>query len=257
MELNLLESSAREIIDYSQKEAIKTRISGSLGYRLRCPEFGYLQLRNSRQIGDIDLVAYLKDKQKLEKLMEQIGYKINKELAGVPGLRRSVFYSCAHGFHCDIFYDTLDFCHTIDLRHRLEIDYPTIPLMELLLQKLQIIKINQKDIYDLQTLLRKHVVGNTDEQSINLAMLSNLCRNDWGLWQTVTINLSFLESLTLGDEQLSDDDKNIIKLRIDKILESVNLAPKTMLWKLRSLLGRKIRWYNEVEEINHQQEAGR
>ena len=37
-------------------------------------------------------------------------------------------------------------CHDIPFKDRLEIDYPTIPLAELLLEKMQIVQINEKDL---------------------------------------------------------------------------------------------------------------
>jgi hypothetical protein len=251
MDLQILLKNTQEIVRACKDRDIPVRVCGSFGFRLRCVGFEYLQTRAGRQINDLDFVAYMRDKQKLERLIGQMGYRINKELAGVPGLPRSVFYSPQGGFHCDFFYNTLFFCHTIDLTHRLEVDPLTIPLAELLLQKLQIVKINRKDIYDIQMLLCSHELGGVDGELINLDLLSDLCRNDWGLWQTVTTNLDLLRKITLTDDSLSARDRNFVLRRISKILESVNQARKTTRWRLRAVIGKKLSWYNEVEEIDH------
>jgi hypothetical protein len=49
--------------------------------------------------------------------------------------------------------------HIIEFKDRLEKDYPTIPLEELMLEKLQIVKINEKDIKDLIVLILEHEIG--------------------------------------------------------------------------------------------------
>ncbi|MCU0852943.1 MAG: hypothetical protein MUC90_06825 [Thermoplasmata archaeon] len=56
----------------------------------------------------------------------------------------------------EIFYDELAMNHTVPYKGRLEMDSPTTPAGELMLQKLQVVKINEKDIKDLIVLIRAH-----------------------------------------------------------------------------------------------------
>lgn len=63
-------------------------------------------------------------------------------------LEGEFFYDKQNGFSIDIFLDRLEMCHDIDFKGRLELDYPTIPLAEMLLEKLQIVQINEKDVKD-------------------------------------------------------------------------------------------------------------
>ena len=78
----------------------------------------------------------------------------------------------------DVFYDKLDFCHVIRWDGRLEVDSPTIPLAELLLEKMQIVKINEQDVVDTFMLLLEHPLGHTDAETINLARMARLCADD-------------------------------------------------------------------------------
>jgi hypothetical protein len=68
----------------------------------------------------------------------------------------------------------------------LELDYPTISLVDLLLEKMQIVRINEKDIIDTIMLLREHDVGSSDDETINIDYMAKTCKSDWGLWKTVT-----------------------------------------------------------------------
>jgi hypothetical protein len=48
------------------------------------------------------------------------------------------------------------------------VDSLTIPLAELLLEKMQIFQINEKDIIDTIMLLMEHPLGNSDHEVINI-----------------------------------------------------------------------------------------
>jgi len=65
----------------------------------------------------------------------------------------------------------------------------TVPLAELMLTKLQIIEVNEKDIRDMVLLLYGHDVADHDDDSVNGQRIAELCASDWGLWRTITGNL--------------------------------------------------------------------
>ena len=94
----------------------------------------------------------------------------------------------------DVFVGTFEMCHELPLDTRLELETQTLPLAELVLTKLQIVKLNQKDSYDLYSLLLTHEVANHDDEAINVAWIGELCGRDWGLYRTVQINLERLRT---------------------------------------------------------------
>ena len=73
-----------------------------------------------------------------------------------------------------MFYDELEFCHVIPLQGRLEDDRPTIPLAELLLSKLQIVRINEKDAVDACLILLDHELGSGNSEVIDLQRITAL-----------------------------------------------------------------------------------
>ena len=98
-----------------------------------------------------------------------------------PKANAAIFDKPEAGLHVDIFYEKLDFCHAIYWKDRLETDSPTIPLTELLLEKMQIVQINEKDIIDTIMLLLEHPLGDIDKETINMKLSPPLCADEWGL----------------------------------------------------------------------------
>ena len=55
----------------------------------------------------------------------------------------------------DVFFDKLDYCHEVNYDGRLELDPYSVSLADILLQKLQIWEINDKDLKDIEYLLHR------------------------------------------------------------------------------------------------------
>jgi len=149
----------------------------------------------------------------------------------------------------DVFFDRLEMCHTIDFMDQLEVDYPTISLANLLLEKMQIVQLNEKDAIDTVVLLREHDVGKVDDQTINLEYISRLLSKDWGFYYTVTTNLKRIRDEFLPSYDLSGEDKTDVEHKIDTLLERVEKKPKSLRWKMRARIGAKKKWYRDVEEL--------
>ena len=155
----------------------------------------------------------------------------------------------ANGVHIDVFYEKLDFCHTIPLEDKLQIERPTLPLAELLLGKLQIVKINEKDLADMIALLLEHKLGDQDEDTINSARIAKLCAEDWGLWRTTTMNLEKLVRFASSHSKLDSDQKAHLVAQVDALHRRLNSEPKSLAWRLRARIGERVKWYNDVEEV--------
>jgi hypothetical protein len=124
-----------------------------------------------------------------------------------------------------------------------------VPLAELLLTKLQIIEVNEKDIRDTVLLLHGHPIEDHDDDAVNAARIAELCASDWGLWRTITANLQRCRE-HIGDYQLDDGDSERIAGRFDQLLERVEAEPKSRGWKLRARVGERKRWYDLPEEVS-------
>ncbi|MFH0917363.1 MAG: hypothetical protein V1912_13090, partial [bacterium] len=132
---------------------------------------------------------------------------------------------------------------------RLEIDKYTLSLADLMLEKLQIVHLNEKDVIDVMMLLREHEIGDGDDEVINGAYISRMMAKDWGFYYTTTTNLNKVKSHLGNYEVLSPGDHDVISGRIDELLFMIDKEPKSLGWKLRAKVGTKKQWYNDVEEV--------
>jgi len=243
------ENELKAILKASDDAGILLRVIGSLAFQMHCPQFGYLQAAMGRAYTDIDFGAYGKQNKQISEMMAKMGYVENREVfIGTEG-ERAIFDKPGTGLHVDIFYEKLDFCHAIYWKDRLEVDSPTIPLTELLLEKMQIVQINEKDIIDTIMLLLEHPLGDIDNETINIKFAAQLCANDWGLWRTTTMNLDKVKQLAQHYTQLTDEQKSKVTSQVDEIVARLNSEPKPMSWKLRDRVGDRVKWYKDVDEV--------
>ncbi|MFW6137911.1 MAG: hypothetical protein ACOC7U_01935 [Spirochaetota bacterium] len=237
------------LLEREENQDIVMRLIGALAFNTRCTKFNYIQAQMGREFTDIDFASYRKFTRKIEEFMKSCGYQEDRQVSQLYGESRLLFHDTEHKRHVDVFLDQLRFSHTIHLKGRLEKDKATIPLAELFLEKMQIAKINEKDLIDTIMLLREYDFGNTDQGCINKNIILGILSKDWGFWKTVTDNLNTLKKYLERYTQLKSEDKEIVKGRIDKILVAIEKEPKAMKWKLRSRIGTKVKWYQDVDEL--------
>lgn len=248
-ERDKFENELKRILKASEEAGLLMRVIGSLAFQMHCPQFGYLQAAMGRAYTDIDFGAYSRQSKQIQELMNSLGYVENREVFIVSEGERAIFDKPGTGLHVDVFYEKLDFCHTIFWKDRLEVDSPTIPLTELLLEKMQIVKINEKDVIDTIMLLLEHPLGDVDTETINLKLAAQLCANDWGLWRTTTMNLDKVKQLAQGYTQLTPEQKTKVTAQVDEILARLEQEPKPLAWRLRARVGDRVKWYKEVDEV--------
>ncbi len=249
-ERDKFENELKRIIDASAQAGLMLRVIGSLAFQIHCPQFGYLQQKMGRAYTDIDFAGYRNQSKEIKVLMAGLGYFEDKEVYIVSEGNRSIFNLPENGLHVDVFYDKLDFCHEINWSGRLEVDSPTIPLAEMLLEKMQIVKINEKDVIDTIMLLMEHKLGDVDKETINIARIAQLCAKDWGLWRTMTMNLEKVKQLALSYPQLSPEQKATVTAQVDAALARIAQEPKSIAWRMRDRVGDRVKWYKEVDEVS-------
>jgi hypothetical protein len=236
------------IVDAARAEQIHLRVIGGLAVHYHSPRLRGRQL--TRDYADIDFVVRKHDRRKLEPFFKNFGYLGDRNFNLVNGDRRQLYVNPQTGRHIDIFVGDFEMCHKLPLRDRLDAHPVTVPLAELLLSKTQIVQLNQKDALDLVALLLDNDLGFHDESKIDLDRILRLCRRDWGLYKTTSINLKRLEDLLLHENPgLSEQDTEIVLCRIEQIRRALQAMPTDILWKARDRLGTRLRWYTEVEEI--------
>lgn len=250
VERQKFENELKRILKASSDSGIIMRVIGSLAFQMHCPKFGYLQAAMGRAYTDIDFAAYHKQTKEIQILMSGLGYKENREVFIVSEGDRAIFEKAEIGIHLDVFYEKLAFCHVIYWNNRLDVDSPTIPLAELLLEKMQIVQINEKDIIDTIMLLLEHPLGDKDHEIINIKYVAGLCSNDWGLWRTTTMNLDKVRRLAHGYTQLTAEQKEKIDSQVKTALARIEHEPKSLAWRLRARVGDRVKWYRDVDEVH-------
>jgi hypothetical protein len=147
----------------------------------------------------------------------------------------------------DVFFDQLEMCHTLNFRGRLEFDSPTITLADFLLEKMQIVELNEKDKIDTVVLLREHAIGDSDNETINAQYISRLLAKDWGFYYTVTTNLGKIKDYARSS--MTEEHSRDVAAKTDRLVERIESEPKTTGWKMRARVGTKRKWYRDVEEV--------
>jgi hypothetical protein len=237
---------AIRIQDEAEKEGILLRLLGSLAFRYQCPRNRDQFEAIERLITDIDFAASTSHREEILSFFERQGYIVDENVLIIGGGYRYIFENPQKQKHVDIFFDRLEMCHTIYFKDRLNIDPRTISLADLLLEKMQIVNISQKDYKDTAILLLEHEIGK-DDSDINMDYIEKVMRDDWGFFHTFTTNLDKLRAFLIQFERLDEGQKRIIYARIDEIIQWVNDADKSLKWKLRAKIGTKIRWYKQVD----------
>ena len=240
----------QRIFKTSEKVGVTLRVIGSLAFQMHCPKFGYLQAALGRAYTDIDFAGYRKQSKQIKEMMLDLGYEEIREVFIISEGDRAIFHQVNSDLHVDVFYEKLDYSHVISWNDRLEVDSPTIPLAELLLEKMQIFQINEKDIIDTIMLLLEHPLGDSDDEVINIDRIARLLAKDWGLWRTTTMNLDKVKQMAGHYSQLSDDEQAQVATQVDKSLTSIEAEPKSRGWKLRARIGDRVKWYKDVDEVS-------
>ena len=239
------------LVERAQAKGVYVRILGSTAFRIHSPEYVSAHEAMNRPLTDIDFAGYSKQDRAMEAFLQGEGYRL--VVAAVTpeifALRR-IFNHPNNGIHIDVFLDELNFCHKLPFRDRLEADSPTIPLAELVLEKTQIVTLNQKDIKDMLILLAAHPIGDNDQETINGKHIAGLLSKDWGLYYTTTLSLDKIrKGLETYRQPFSDQDVENIRARIDQLSRMIEEAPKSVGWKVRARVGPKVKWYNDVDEV--------
>jgi hypothetical protein len=258
-------AEAIKITDFAESKSISVRLLGALAIRTHITNSVDLftklgRLGNASHLfTDADFIGYSKQRVKLRGLFEdQLKFKI----AGYAMLssKNRIIYNHPEGlFKVDIFFDALDFSHPVRFGNepkngRLALDTPTITLVDLLLEKLQIHEINEKDVKDLIALLYEHRIdAHQDKEVIDAKYFAKTLANDWGFWYDANMNLDKVLTLAAGYQTgglISMDVLTNVKEKIAELKRYVDAEPKSKDWNSRSKTGTQKQWWKDVEEVS-------
>src|SRR3712207_6130691 len=180
----------------AERNGATLRLLGGVAIRLRATDG--LHPAFEREYADLDWIVPKGKSPDAQRFFEAIGYTPHVRFNAIHGRERLLFFDEQHDRQVDVLIGTFRMSHEIRFGDRLALDRVTVPLAELLLTKLQIVELNEKDVRDALALLHDHPVENEDGDAINGAHVARLCAADWGLWRTFTANLGDRKSTRLN-----------------------------------------------------------
>jgi hypothetical protein len=202
-----------------------------------------------REYKDLDFAVPKRGGPPASKLLRDEGYEPEVAFNAIHGQRRMLFQDLEHGRQIDVFVGSFHICHEIPFSGRLSPGHATVPLAELVLTKLQIVELNEKDVRDTLLLFHAHEVADHDEDAVNAARMAELCANDWGLWRTITGNVTRCRE-HVTEYSLPESQVQLIEERLSAVLEKIEEAPKSRRWWLRAKVGERKRWYDLPEQVD-------
>jgi len=245
-------TDALRIVHGAVDGGIGLKLLGGLGVRIVCPDYPP-RLRRDQ---DIDFACLSKERKAVSAFLEQAGCQGDRRFNNLNG-DRQMYFTAPSGRPIDVMVDRLTICHTLDFRPSFRQLPYTVDVVDLLLSKLQIVELNEKDARDIVQLLSCMPIAAAaarpgDQLAIDSDRFLSVLASDWGWWRTVTGNLDKLPGLLSERPHLAqpgmpfDPARQALQLR-----QLADSTPKSMKWKMRASIGDKVRWYELPEEVGH------
>jgi hypothetical protein len=232
----LLVREGHRLVAEAQSRDIVVRLLGGVAIVAHCESVQ--AAGGHRELGDIDVIVSKKDARHLASWLEDDGYVPEQRFNALHGDRRMIFSGQVG--RLDVLVGTFEMCHVINLESRLSMDSPTVTITDLLLTKLQVVELNEKDADDIVAILSEHDVGKEEGDFVSTDRMERVVFSDWGLWRTTTGTLDQLSQVVTDP---------IILGRIAALRQALEKAPKSRRFQVRASVGERIRWYQLPDDV--------
>ncbi len=237
--------SARSLLEGLNANGVYPRLLGGVAIAVRCPSARFPPL--AREYHDVDLATDGEHAHQLSEALIASGFAADERFNNLHGRTRMMFTG-SDGVHLDVLVDEFVMCHKLGLKDRLSIDEQTLPLGDLLLTKLQIAELNQKDVLDIAALVVDHPLTD-DETGINQQYIVDIVSSDWGWWRTVTISLQHAQDMlpALG---LATAQAHTAETRMRGLADAIAAGKRSFKWRMRARVGERAAWRFDPEEVS-------
>jgi hypothetical protein len=202
-----------------------------------------------RAYRDLDFVVSRASRAGWADMLQRFGYEPDVQFNTLHGHQRLLHFDRANGRQLDTFVGSFEMCHSLDLDHRIAGIGTSLSPADLLLTKLQVVEINRKDLTDILLLLADHPVGNGDPEEVDPHRLASVLGGDWGWYTTAAGNLDKLDAL-LRELALEGGLRDRLVRQVAALRSVADSAPRSLRWRVRSLVGRRMAWYDLPEEVS-------
>ncbi len=241
---DVIEESKR-ILQEANNRKVEIRLLGGVAIYYTCPSSKNPPL--SRAYGDIDVIGLSKQSREISALFKDLGYKPRERFNALYGYKRLIFNDFENMRRIDVFLDIFEMAHKFDFRNRITLCRDTLPVTDLLFTKLQIVKINEKDLKDIILIFLDHDFGKDPCRNVEVDYVTRVTSEDWGIYKTFTMNLKKTAEY-LSSVELNDEVKRRVSEKITSLIDEIEKKPKSLGWKLRARVGESKKWYEDVEE---------
>jgi hypothetical protein len=231
------------LIEAAAAEGVPMRLLGGLGVYAVAPSARRPPL--ARPYRDIDLAVPAKRGPAASRVLEAAGVVPERHFNALHGARRMIF-SSPDGYDVDVLIGRFEMAHGLDLEDGFADDDTSIAPTDLLLTKLQIVRIEPKDLADAVALVLDAPPG-SGAGSIDLARFVTPLVDDWGFFHTVESNLPRVAAL--ADERLDDATASVVRERVGDLKAAMDSTPKSLRWRVRSRVGERVVWYETPEDV--------
>ncbi len=232
--------AARQIVEEAEKRGVRLRMLGGLAFKQLCPSS---RERYARDNKDLDLMGRREDSKRIVGLMEALGYRPREMFNKLNMGQRLIYYDMGNRRRVDIFLDEFTMCHRFNFKESILADTYTLPITQLVMTKLQVVEMTDKEYVDLVAAFHDFEVGDRPG-AIRADEISDLCSRDWGIYVTFTRSIG---SLMTRAQTLAEPDGSVVALRLRKLDEAIRASPKTLAWRMRARIGERARWYELPE----------
>jgi hypothetical protein len=239
----------RALIDLAAERGIVLRLLGGLAIRFLCPDLP----PRTHPGQDLDFGSRSSTRRELTAMLIDRGFEPDKNFNALYGDKHLYFAHPATGLAVDVLIDRLHMCHTLTFGERLTRLPYTLDPMDLVLSKLQIVELNEKDVDDCLRLLVTFPLADSDDPAaMDARVFRAVVGDDWGWWKTVTLNLERIRAV-LGDavRPAIVGGRLDPRAQLEELAQMAEEAPKSRRWKLRARIGERKRWYELPEETPH------
>ena len=239
-----------QVVREANARGIPLKLIGGQAVRLLCPLFPH----RARDDQDMDFACVSTKKKDVIAFFAEQGFLGDQRFNTLHGDRQMYFTTADGKTSVDVVMDRLNMCHVLDFRERIDRMPDTLDVADLLLTKLQVVELNQKDVHDILHLLCGFEVAPGDEPgTLGLDRIGRIVADDWGWWRTVTMNLDKVAHFAEEEHgDLVPEARTYEPATQARSLRGCcDEVPKPMKWKLRAKVGDRVQWYQLPEEVGH------